>query len=148
MSSGVARAEVSGFVMEEPGDAQERAPQADSVGRSDAVQITLPSWLRPAAPTWVWLSVVVAVVGFVLIAVAWGAVSDESEVYRQLPYVVSGGIVGMAMVMVGLTVLNVATRQRDAAERERQIDRLVDVIEDLRLELRDALTTSSQARRR
>jgi len=144
MSSGLARAEMADFVVEESADAPEQAAQA---GRSDVV-VRVPSWFRASAPTWVWVSVVVGLVGFVLIAVAWGAVSGESEVYRQTPYVVSAGIFGLALVMVGLTVLNVSTRQRDALERERQIDRLVEVMEDLRLELREALAGASQPRRR
>lgn len=91
-----------------------------------------PKWLRTGAPAWIWVGVTVVGFGFVLIAVAWGQVAAETQVHLQVPYVVSSGLVGLGVIMVGLTILNVVTRQRDAIDRDRQVYELVEIIEELR----------------
>lgn len=92
----------------------------------------LPPQLQAGAPSWIWLGVLIVAMGFVLIAVGWGQVAAETQVYLQLPYVVSAGMVGLGLILVGLTVLNLASRQRDGLERDRQIDQLVGIIEELK----------------
>jgi hypothetical protein len=87
--------------------------------------------LRPLSPVPTYLGIVVAALGFVLIAVAWGAVAGETNVALQMPYLVSGGITGLALVMVGLTVISVAARRRDAALREQQTRLLADALREL-----------------
>ena len=71
------------------------------------------------------------VVGFVLIAIAWRQVAAETNVALQLPYLVSGGLAGLALVMVGVTVINVAAKRRDAVLREQQTALLADAIHEL-----------------
>ena len=92
----------------------------------------LPSTLRPLSATPTWIGIAVAAVGFVLIAIAWGQVAGETNVALQMPYLVSGGLFGLAMVMVGLTVINVAAKRRDAALREQQTQLLADALGELR----------------
>jgi hypothetical protein len=79
----------------------------------------------------------VCVLGFILIAVAWGQVAAETQVHLQLPYVVSAALVGLGLVIVGLTVLDVATRQRDVLDHDRQIAQLINIMEELRETLAD-----------
>ena len=107
-------------------------------------QVSLPAWLGAdsAAPTWIGL--VVCAAGFVLILIAWAQVAGETQVYLQLPYLVSAGITGLALVMVGLTIINVAAKRRDGAERARQIDQLVSILE----EVQASVSTRGGARRR
>lgn len=93
---------------------------------------TLPHALRAGAPTWVWMGMGLCVLGFILIAVAWGQVAGETQVHLQLPYVVSAALVGLGLVIVGLTVLNIATRQRDGLDHDRQIAHLINIMEELR----------------
>ncbi len=87
--------------------------------------------LRPLSPVPTYLGVAVAAAGFVLIAVAWGKVAGETNVGLQMPYLVSGGLTGLALVMVGLTVISVAARRRDALLREQQMRLLADALEEL-----------------
>lgn len=94
-------------------------------------RIPVPRWLRSGSSTLTLLGVAVAAVGFVLLAVGWGQVAGEADVFLQLPYLVSAGFTGMGLVLVGLTVVNVSTRQRDAAERRRQLEQLAVVLEQL-----------------
>ncbi len=72
----------------------------------------------------IYFGIVVALVGFVLIVITWGEVAALTNVALQLPYLVSGGLTGLALVMVGMTIVNVQARRRDVAERARQMERL------------------------
>ena len=87
--------------------------------------------LRPLSPTPTYLGVALTVVGFVLIVIAWQQVAAETNVALQLPYLVSGGLAGLALVMVGVTVINVAAKRRDAVLREQQTALLADAIHEL-----------------
>lgn len=87
--------------------------------------------LRPLSPVPTYVGIAVAALGFVLIAVAWGAVAGQTNVALQVPYLVSGGITGLALVMVGLTVISVAARRRDALLREQQMQLLADALREL-----------------
>ena len=89
------------------------------------------------AATWTWLGVGVAAAGFILIVVGWGQVAAETRVALQLPYVVSAGFVGLSLVMLGLMLLNINSRHRDAIDRDRQTDHLVAIIEELKDVLRE-----------
>jgi hypothetical protein len=91
-----------------------------------------PAWLRPGSPALTYIGVAIAVLGFVLILLAWGQVAGETQVYLQIPYVVSAGLSGVGFVMVGLTIVNVAAKQRDAADRDRQMDQLVSILGELK----------------
>lgn len=104
---------------------------------------TVPSWLRRDAPAWTWAGVVLAGAGFLLIGVAWGQVAGETQVYLQLPYLVSGGLTGLGFIMVGVTLVNVAAKRRDEAARERQTDRLVSILAEV-----EATLAQKNARKR
>jgi hypothetical protein len=123
-----------------PADVEEaQAPPSPRADRTTAARRRLPSslptWLRGGSPALTFIGMGVAVVGFVLILVAWGQVAGETQVYLQLPYLVSAGITGLGLVMVGLTVVNVAAKRRDAADRDRQMDQLVSILEELKATL-------------
>lgn len=87
--------------------------------------------LRPISPVPTYVGIAVTAIGFVLIAIAWGTVAGETNVALQMPYLVSGGIAGLALVMVGLTVVSIAARRRDAALREQQTQLLADALREL-----------------
>ena len=90
---------------------------------------TLPA-LSPV-PTYI--GIAVAVAGFVLIAFAWGKVAGIADnVALQMPYLVSGGLTGLGLVMVGVTIVNVAAKRRDAQLRQQQTQLLADALTELR----------------
>jgi hypothetical protein len=93
--------------------------------------------LRPLSPVPTYIGIAICVVGFALIAFTWGAVAGETNVGLQMPYLVSGGISGLALVMVGLTVVSVAARRRDAVLREQQTQLLADALRELGAALED-----------
>jgi hypothetical protein len=89
----------------------------------------------PSSHALTYLGVLVTVAGFVLIAVAWGAVAGLTDVWRQMPYLLSAGLPGLGLVMTGLVLVNIASRRRDAAERARQMELLTEALRDLKREL-------------
>ena len=93
--------------------------------------------LRPLSPVPTIAGVVVVAVGLLMIAVAWSQVAGEANVARQVPYLVSGGIFGLAFVLIGLTVINVASKRRETALREQQTRLLADAVDQLGGMLRD-----------
>jgi hypothetical protein len=52
-----------------------------------------------------------------------------------MPYLVSGGLTGLGLVMVGVTVINVAAKRRDALLRKQQTELLADALHELRTAL-------------
>src|SRR4051794_11439007 len=88
--------------------------------------------LRTAYAAWVWAGVVLCAAGFVLLVYTWGRVAGLLNVALQLPYIVSGGFTGIGLILVGLTVANIATKRQDAAERSRQLSELRELLSEMR----------------
>lgn len=86
--------------------------------------------LAPGSPVPVYLGVGLIIAGFATIAYTWGQVAALGAVPLQLPYVVSGGLTSLALILVGLTVVNIAALRRDAEARERQLDRLIAALDE------------------
>ena len=84
--------------------------------------------LRPESPVPTITGLVVAGLGFVMILVAWGRLADETAVALQLPYVVSGAVGGLGLIMVGLALVTVQYKRRDAAALREQLDELNSVL--------------------
>lgn len=82
-----------------------------------------------SSPTPIYAGIGLVVVGFAVIAYSWGRVAGEDSVAFQLPYIISGGVGGLGILLVGLTVINVTAKQRDAVERQRQLDVLSEILD-------------------
>lgn len=91
--------------------------------------------LRPLSPVPTYVGIAVAALGFVLILVAWSKVAGLTTVALQMPYLVSGGLTGLALVMVGVTTVNIAAKRRDAVLREQQTALLADALRELSIAL-------------
>ena len=122
--------EENDVTMLEPPPVQIEHGAPDEISDRRGAEHRIPA-LRPLSPVPTYIGIAVAVLGFVLIAVAWGQVAGELNVALQLPYLVSGGFTGLALVMVGVTVVSVAARRRDAALREQQTALLADALREL-----------------
>lgn len=64
--------------------------------------------------------------GFVLIALGWRAVARTLSPPLQLPALVSGGLVGLALVVSGCAVVAVQVRRRAAAISRLETERLLE----------------------
>jgi uncharacterized membrane protein len=102
----------------------------------EANAVTNRSGLRaltdPSSAVPVYLGVLVAAVGFVLLVIGWSDVAGTIDVGRQMPYLMSTGLPGLALVMVGLVLVNVGVRRQDGAERARQMSALTEALAELR----------------
>jgi hypothetical protein len=67
-------------------------------------------------------------VGLVVIGVAYNSVASQTTLLGQVPYVVSGGLVGLALVIVGAAVLVVNSAREDRTMLEQKLDQLTDAV--------------------
>ncbi len=84
----------------------------------------------PNLPVYAGLGLIV--LGVLLLLVAWGRTAAVHNVALQVPYVVSAGFTGLAVVAVGLKVVAVAAQARDAAARREQLSELQQLLAAVR----------------
>lgn len=106
------------------------APRPVPAGRQ---RFAVPSLLRgvPASGA-VWAGLVVAVLGFVVILLTWIKVARTVDVGLQMPYVVSGGMSGLGLIIVGVAIVDMAVRRQDRIERGHQMALMRNLLEELR----------------
>jgi hypothetical protein len=78
-----------------------------------------------------WIGLLLTAAGFVLITIAWGKTAGEIDVPLQLPYVMSAGLTGLALVCVGITLVAIDVRVRDSNARQAQSKRVTDALDEL-----------------
>jgi len=66
--------------------------------------------------------------GMIVIGVAYNAVASQTSLLAQMPYLVSGGLIGLALVILGSAVLIVNSAREDRALLEGKLDQLMDVL--------------------
>jgi hypothetical protein len=74
----------------------------------------------------VWLGGALVAAGFGAIALAWRGAAALLLVPLQIPYLISGGLAGLGLIVLGLVLLNVQAGRRLAAERRRRLDRVIE----------------------
>jgi hypothetical protein len=67
-------------------------------------------------------------VGLLLIGIAYNSVASQTTLLGQMPYVVSGGLVGLSLVILGAAVLVVSSAREDRAMLEQKLDQLIDAM--------------------
>lgn len=78
--------------------------------------------------TTTYLSTALIVGGFLLIALAWNGAASEFLVDKQIPFVVSGGLTGMGMIVSGCTLAVVQEVRKSAAQLAAHVDRLAGAV--------------------
>jgi hypothetical protein len=68
--------------------------------------------------------------GFIVIFLAWNGAAGKDYVQGQVPYVISGGLGGLGLVVCGLAVVVIQAVRRDAAETRQKLDELIDAIRE------------------
>ncbi|HWC33594.1 MAG TPA: hypothetical protein VG650_02090 [Mycobacteriales bacterium] len=69
--------------------------------------------------------VAVVLAGFAVIGLAWAGAAARGYAVYQLPWVVSGGMVGLALVGLGIGLLDVHLWRRQAAVRRVELGEVV-----------------------
>ena len=82
-------------------------------------------WVRRATrPVWGWILVGL---GLLLVLMGYLGISREALVAKQLPYLISGGILGLALVGFGAMLVGT----EDLKRTQERIDHLEDLVADL-----------------
>jgi hypothetical protein len=68
--------------------------------------------------------VLLVVAGFIALFLAWNGAASRDFVEGQLPYLLSGGAVGLGLIGAGLTVVNIQSRRADQDAMLDRIERL------------------------
>ena len=93
-------------------------------------------WISdPSSNTPIIVGVAIVIVGFALMVIGWSSVAGTADVWKQFPYLLSAGLPGVGLIMVGLVLVNVTVRRQDGALRAHQIDSLRDALRDLQQSL-------------
>jgi hypothetical protein len=92
---------------------------------------TLINALRRIPHLGTWAGLLLTAAGFVMITIAWGETAGEIDVPLQLPYVMSSGFAGLALVCVGITLVAIDVRLRDSAARRAQSVQMNDALDQL-----------------
>ncbi|MDQ0939719.1 hypothetical protein [Streptomyces sp. V1I1] len=75
------------------------------------------------------LGVLLCLIGFVLMCLGWNGAASYNSLPAQFPYLISGGVIGLAVVVVGAAMLIVQNHRVDRVRLEAAIDRLAVAVE-------------------
>src|SRR3954451_7345905 len=82
---------------------------------------------------WVWDSIrpvlgyVLVVAGLIALLIGWDKISGEALVAKQMPYLISAGLLGIALVVLGARYLLIEDLRRDSG----RLDRLETMVAEL-----------------
>ena len=72
--------------------------------------------------------IALVVVGFLLIFLGWNGAASYDRLPSQFPYLISGGVAGLALVIVGAALMITQTLRQDRAELIEEMRQLRDVV--------------------
>lgn len=75
------------------------------------------------------LGVALCLIGFLAIFFGWNGAASNNYVPAQFPYLISGGVAGLAVVVVGAAMLVVQNQRADRARIEAALARLAEAVE-------------------
>jgi len=83
------------------------------------------SWVRSSPVT---AGVTLVVAGAIALFLAWNGAAGVDHVEGQLPYLISGGLIGLGLIGAGLTVVNVQARRQDSTEVLARLDEISEAL--------------------
>lgn len=75
------------------------------------------------------LGIVLCLIGFLGIFLGWNGAASRNVPMAQFPFLISGGIAGLAVVVVGAAMLVVQNAREDRARLEAVLERLLTAVE-------------------
>ncbi|MGH3348424.1 MAG: hypothetical protein ACRDO4_15700 [Nocardioides sp.] len=75
------------------------------------------------------LGVLLCLIGFVAIFLGWNGAASRNVIMAQFPFLISGGLVGLALVVIGAAMLVVQNAREDRARLEAKLERLITAVE-------------------
>lgn len=80
------------------------------------------------SPAGVYVAVVIMAAGFLLIVLGWNGAADIDFAQGQLPFIISGGLAGIALLGVGLGLAVAQVLRRNAQELAGKIEEMIEVV--------------------
>ena len=71
---------------------------------------------------------ILAAIGLIAIGVGWNGAAGQLTLLGQIPYIISGGLIGIALVILGAAMLVVQGAREDRARLEAKLDLLTDAL--------------------
>ena len=81
--------------------------------------------MRTWAKSSLYLSVALIAVGFLLLYFAWNGAAEKDFIQGQFPYLLSGGLGGMGLILCGLTLVATQSFRKDLLSLQDRIDELI-----------------------
>lgn len=105
-------------------------PTPPPAAKADPAPLTLSIRLRPLealrtvprAATWIGLTL--CALGAIALLVAWRQVAGLTEVGLQMPYLISGGLISVCLMIVGLLLISLDALAVESARRREQLTEL------------------------
>jgi hypothetical protein len=85
----------------------------------------------PDSRALIYLGLVIVVAGFAAVAFSWTQVASTLSVALQIPFIASGGFVGLGLVVVGAAIMNIGVKRRDNFARIRELQKLSATMESI-----------------
>jgi uncharacterized membrane protein len=86
------------------------------------------------------LSIVLIGIGLLIIAIGANGIRSNGTVVQQMPYLLTGGVVGLAFVIFGCTYLLVQNNRQDRARVEAKLDAVIEALAHVRTSAGPAAT--------
>jgi Flp pilus assembly protein TadB len=102
-----------------------------------SIRSRLGALASPTSPALVYAGVALIVVSFAVLAYTWGHVAGTALVALQLPYIVSGGFAAIASLAIGVLLVHLGTKRREAFLRDRRLEQLAAALDALAKEPQD-----------
>ena len=111
---------------------REQPPRLEGERRPRSKISRFGSWLvSPDSTALVYLGLAISMLGFGALAFTWSKIAATLSVPLQVPYLASGGFVGLGLVVVGIVIANIAVKRRDNFARIRQLQKLSTTMESI-----------------
>jgi hypothetical protein len=75
------------------------------------------------------LGLLICLVGLVLVWAGWNGAASYDDIRQQFPYLISGGIAGLALVVIGVGLLVVQSQRADRVQLEANLNELGRILE-------------------
>ena len=75
------------------------------------------------------LGVGLCLVGFLLVFLGWNGAASRNFVPAQFPYLISGGVAGLCLVVVGVGTIIVQNQRADRAALQKTLEQLIEAVE-------------------
>jgi hypothetical protein len=71
---------------------------------------------------------ILAAIGLIAIGIGWNGAAGQLTLLGQIPYILSGGLIGLSLVILGAAMLVVQGAREDRARLEAKLDMLADAM--------------------